>query len=94
VIHSKKIFSVNQLVFLSAYLIVFILVVICVVVAPVYAQFDFNAFLGNQIVDESIDGVIGAEWDDAANYADIAIEPQGTAEVWTKNDGIHLYVAL
>lgn len=72
----------------------FVLAAACVAVEPVFAQFDFNAFLGNTISDENIDGVIGTEWDDAANYADIAIEPQGTAEIWTKNDGTNLYVAM
>jgi hypothetical protein len=94
VLHSKKTLRMNQLVFLSAFLMVFILAVICVIADPVYAQFDFNAFRGNQIVDESIDGVIEAEWDDAANYADTVIEPQGTAEVWIKNDGTYIYIAL
>jgi hypothetical protein len=64
------------------------------VVEPAYAQSDFDAFLGNPISDGEIDGVIGSEWDDAGNYPDIAIEPQGTAEVWTKNDGTYLYLAL
>ena len=44
--------------------------------------------------DELINMLIEAEWDDAANYADIIIEPQGTAEVWIKNGGTHIYIAL
>jgi len=80
--------------FISAFLVMFVLVAVCVVAEPGYAQFDFNAFLSNQIVDENIDGVIGAEWNDASNYADIAIEPYGTAEVWTKNDETYLYLVM
>ena len=73
---------------------IIVLVTAFSVVDPVYAQPDFDAFLGNPISDGEIDGVIGSEWDDAGNYPDIAIEPQGTAEIWTKNDGTYLYLAL
>lgn len=58
------------------------------------AQSDFNAYAGSTIEDSQIDGAIGAEWDDAAKYTGIAIDPQGTAEVWTKNDGTNLYIAV
>lgn len=58
-----------------------------------FAQTDFNAYKGAAIDDSKIDGVIGNEWDDAAKYFDVAIDPQGTATVWTKNDGTNLYIA-
>jgi hypothetical protein len=61
---------------------------------PVSAQHDFDAFLGNTIEDTAIDGAIGSEWDDAGNYTSVAISPQGTAEIWTKNDGTYLYMAV
>jgi hypothetical protein len=94
VLHSKKTFRLNQLAFISAFLMAFVLVAAYGAVEPVYAQFDFNFFLGNTVSDEDINGVIGTEWDDAANYADIDIEPQGRAEIWTKNDGTYLYIAM
>ena len=65
-----------------------------VAVETVYAQADFNAYLGNAISDGEIDGNIGSEWDDAGNYPDTAIEPQGTAEIWTKHDKNYLYIAI
>jgi hypothetical protein len=79
---------------MSSLFISAVLVTTFVAVEPVCAQVDFDAFLGNPISDEEIDGVIGSEWDDAGNYAGVAIEPQGTAEVWTKNDGTYLYLAV
>jgi hypothetical protein len=94
VLQSRKRFSMNRLAFLSPFLMVFVLAAACVFVEPVYAQFDFNAFLGSSISDGEIDGVIGSEWDDAGSYAKIAIEPTGTAEIWTKNDGAYLYIAI
>ncbi len=60
----------------------------------VSAQHDFDAFLGNTIDDSDIDGAIGSEWDDAGNYSDITINPQGTAEIWTKHDETYLYMAV
>ena len=70
------------------------LVTACATITAVSAQHDFDAFLGNTISDNDIDGAIGSEWDDAGNYTDVAIDPQGTAEVWTKHDGTHLYIAV
>jgi len=61
---------------------------------PVSAQHDFDAFLGNSINDNEIDGAIGSEWGDAGNYTGVAISPQGTAEIWTKHDGTYLYLAV
>ncbi|MGD2066299.1 MAG: hypothetical protein PVI43_03910 [Candidatus Bathyarchaeota archaeon] len=61
---------------------------------PVYAQGDFEVFMGSSILDGEIDGVIGSEWDDAGNYPGTAIEPTGTAEIWTKHDGTYLYIAI
>jgi hypothetical protein len=93
-LQSRKSFSVNRLAFISTFLMLFVLAALCVAVEPVYAQFDFNAFRGNAISDGDIDGVIGNEWDDTGNYANVAIGPQGTAKIWTKNDGSNLYLAV
>jgi len=57
------------------------------------AQANFNAYLGAAIEDSQIDGNIGSEWDDAGKTTGVALNPQGIAEVWTKNDGINLYIA-
>ncbi len=65
-----------------------------VIVQPALAQFDFDAFLGAAIPDGSIDGTIGSEWDDAGHYTGVAIDPSGTAEIWTKNDGTNVYIAV
>ena len=70
------------------------LITACATMPPVYAQHDFDAFLGNTIDDTAIDGAIGSEWDDAGNYTSVAISPQGTAEIWTKHDGTYLYMAV
>ena len=58
------------------------------------AQTDFNAYSGNPIPDDQIDGVIGTEWDDAGHVEGVALSPQGTADVWTKNDGTFLYIGV
>jgi len=71
-----------------------VLIASCATINPVSAQHDFNAFLGNTIDDNAIDGTIGSEWDDAGNYTSVAISPQGTAEVWTKHDGTYLYMGV
>jgi hypothetical protein len=84
----------NGLTSLVLILMVILLVTAYVEVKPVYAQFDFNAYLGKSILDEEIDGIIGSEWDDAGNHPDISINPQGTAEIWTKHDGTFLYIAM
>ena len=91
---SGKTCRMNRLAFLSFLLIGAVLVSACVTVDVVYAQFDFNVFLGNTISNEEIDGIIGSEWDNASNYPDIAIEPQATAEIWTKHDETYLYIAM
>ena len=93
-LHSKKLYRMNKLPFISTFFVMFVLITVCVIPESGYAQFDFNAFLGSQIVDENIDGLIGSEWNDASNYVDIAIEPYETAEVWTKNDETYLYLAM
>jgi hypothetical protein len=87
----KKILQLNKSVSLSSILVVTLL---AISIIPIYAQFDFDSFLGSSISDVEIDGVIGSEWDDAGNYPNIAIEPTGTAEIWTKNDGTYLYIAI
>ena len=71
-----------------------LLITACAVITPVSAQHDFNAFLGNPIDDNEIDGAIGIEWDDTGNYTNVSISPQGTAEIWTKHDGTNLYMAV
>ena len=90
---SNKAFR-NRLTFLFLFVMATILLTAYMTVGPVYAQADFNSYLGDAISDGEIDGVIGSEWDDAGNYPDTAIEPTGTAEVWTKNDGTYLYIAM
>ena len=81
---------------LSLFLIVLLgfLITACATTLTVSAQHDFDAFLGNTISDNEIDGAIGSEWDDAGNYTDVAIAPQGTAEILTKHDGTYLYMAV
>jgi hypothetical protein len=71
-----------------------LLITACAAINPVFAQQDFDAFSGNPITDSAIDGTIGSEWDDAGSYTDVAISPQGTAEIWTKHDGTYLYMAI
>jgi hypothetical protein len=71
-----------------------LLIAACATITPVSAQHDFDAFLGNPIDDNEIDGTIGSEWDDAGNYTSVAISPQGTAEIWTKHAGTYLYMAV
>ena len=70
------------------------LIAACATMPPVSAQYDFDAFLGNPIDDTAIDGTIGSEWEDAGNYTNVAISPQGTAEIWTKHDGTYVYMAV
>jgi hypothetical protein len=84
----------KKLTFLFLTLTLGFLITACATITPVSAQQDFNAFLGNTIDDAAIDGTIGSEWDDAGNYANVAINPQGTAEVWTKHDETYLYMAV
>ena len=91
---SAKSNRMNGLTSVVLILVIIILVTAYVKVEPVYAQFDFNAYLGKSVLDEEIDGIIGSEWDDASNYSEISIAPQGTAEIWTKHDGTFLYIAM
>jgi len=58
------------------------------------AQANFNAYLGASIDDSQIDGNIGTEWDDAGKTTGVVLNPQESAEVWTKNDGTNLYIAV
>lgn len=87
----RKKLQIYKPISISVTLIVAILVTLSV---PVYAQGDFEVFMGSSILDGEIDGVIGSEWDDAGNYPGTAIEPTGTAEIWTKHDGTYLYIAI
>lgn len=61
---------------------------------PIPAGVDFAAIKATAIPDAQIDGTIGTEWNDAKHYTNIPINPQGTAEIWTKNDGVNLYFAI
>jgi len=81
---------------LNLFLIVMLgfLITACATMTPVSAQHDFDAFSGNPISNNEIDGAIGSEWDDAGNYTGVGISPQGTAEIWTKHDGTYLYIAV
>jgi len=49
---------------------------------------------GTAIPDAQIDGRIGSEWNDASIYPNISIDPQGTGQLWVKDDGTYLYIAL
>src|SRR4030042_1537727 len=84
----------KKLTFLFLTLTLGLLITASITIIPVSAQQDFEAFLGNAIDDAAIDGTIGSEWDDAGNFDNVAISPQGTAEVWTKQDGTYLYIAV
>lgn len=55
---------------------------------------DLVAPKGTAIADAAIDGAIGTEWDDAKQHVDVPITPSGTANIWVKNDGTYLYMAL
>lgn len=55
---------------------------------------DLIAQKGAAIADAGIDGVIGTEWTDAKAYTNVPITPSGTANIWVKNDGTNLYIAL
>ena len=63
------------------------------VIVEAQTQADCNAYHGASIPDNQIDGVIGPEWNDAGS-TNTTINPQGLAEVWTKQDGTDLYVAI
>ena len=71
-----------------------LLIAACATITPVSAQQDFDAYSGAAIDNSAIDGTIGSEWDDAGSYTNVAISPQGTADIWTKNDGTYLYMAV
>lgn len=71
------------------------LLTISTIITPVFAQTSYlDAYKGDPIPDDQIDGTIGTEWDDAGDYTDVSIDPQGTAEVWVKHDGTYLYIAI
>jgi len=55
---------------------------------------DLIARKGTAINDTSIDGIMGTEWNDAQTYTNVPITPTGTANIWVKNDGTNLYIAL
>lgn len=73
---------------------ILLLLIAFVLLKSAAAQADFNAYNGAAIEDEKIDGVIGSEWDDAGKTTSVALNPEGTADVWTKNDGTNLYIAV
>ncbi|MFQ6012173.1 MAG: hypothetical protein ACE5LS_00795 [Thermoplasmata archaeon] len=56
---------------------------------------DLVARRASSIPDVTIDGVLGAEWDDAQQYTGFPLDPTGgPATVWVKHDGVDLYLAL
>jgi hypothetical protein len=61
--------------------------------AFVNGQSDLTMTYGNSITDRNIDGVVGAEWDDATSYTNVLISPIGNAQIWLKHDQTHLYIA-
>ena len=75
-------------------LIIAIMIVVCITVLPAHAQVDFDAFLGNPIPAEEIDGTLGSEWNDAGNYSEVAIDPPASAQILTKHDETYLYIAM
>jgi len=79
--------------FLFVFFTVTLLIASYAVIQSAFAQTDFNAYKGAEIDDNQIDGAIGTEWDDAAKYTGVAIDPKGTATIWIKNDGANLYIA-
>jgi len=80
--------------FLSLASTILLLVAAFVLIENAAAQANFNAYLGAAIDDNQIDGNIGTEWDDAGKTTGVALNPQASAEVWTKNDGTNLYIAV
>jgi hypothetical protein len=88
---SRRIKGLYSIIMMLAFML---LITAYMQVEPVYAQFDFNAYLGAPILNEEIDGIIESEWDDAGHHPDISLDPQGTAEIWTKHDGTFLYIAM
>lgn len=71
-----------------------VLILSSFMIIPAYGQPDFEALLGDSILDSNIDGVIGSEWDDAAIYSSIGISPKGSANFWLKHDGDFFYLAI
>jgi len=76
---------------ITALLLAALLVSLGVVFAE---QADFTVCSGTAIPDSQIDGKIGPEWNDAATYQNVPINPSGTGQVWIKQDGTNLYIAL
>jgi len=72
------------------------LMALSAITTSVFAQTSYlDAYKANPIADTSIDGTVGAEWDDAGHYTDVPIDPDGQyAEVWVKHDGTYLYMAI
>jgi hypothetical protein len=60
----------------------------------VSAQTELTSYLGSSIPDDEIDGGLGDEWSDAGKYSNVTINPNGTAEIWTKHDETYLYIGL
>lgn len=80
--------------FLLITLTLTLLYVSLVYISPVQAQPDLNAYSGTAIADGQIDGSVGSEWSDAGSFTGVLINPQGTADIFLKNDGENLYVAI
>ncbi len=97
-----KSLTLPQMVFYSALSLLMLLsLLVAAYRGPTSAQLvDFDAYRGATIPDTLIDGYIGNEWYDAEHRTDVLIDPStmpppyGIADIWTKNDGTSLYIAL
>ncbi len=94
--------TLQHMIFISALSLLMLLnLLMAAYKGPTSAQpVDFDAYQGTTIPDALIDGVIGNEWYDAEHRTDVLIDPTeipspyGRAEIWTKNDGTNLYIAV
>ncbi len=76
-------------------IVVFLTVMIVLPVGIAYAQqADYVMARGAAIADAQIDGAIGSEWNDASTYSNVPVAPSATGQLWLKQDGTFLYVAL
>jgi hypothetical protein len=58
-LHSKKLYRMKSP-FISTFFVMFVSTAVCIEAESGYSHFDFYAFLGNQMVDETSDRLIGA----------------------------------
>ena len=81
--------------YLHLIFVILLIAVFLVSMGTVFAeQTNFVACRGAAIPDNQIDGKIGAEWNDACIYKNVPIDPCGTAQLWFKQDGTNLYIAM